>query len=420
MACFFQNQVEGVQSIFGRILIPSSRREWGDFLDRTSSLFLYLFVAAIPFSISATEISAGLAGFALLVHGRIGLSTPARWDMAGVFGLFAAGSILSASFSLDPRVSFIDSKDLFHFLIFYIVLNQVNSLRSLDKFARVLIGAGGIAGLIGLGQTLYRGVDLEHRISGFNSIYMTYAGLLMLILCLASAYLVFTPGEKRNRWIWVSSFLMGSALVLSLTRSAWVGLLTGLILLLAARSKRLLLVLPVAALILLAAAPDGVRTRVKSIVNPNDYSTQERIKVWSSGLWIIRDFPLFGVGQNNFPRVYPDYRYEGVSEPQISHLHNNVLEIGVERGLMGLAVWIAIWVLYFLKSVRILGRLPKEYFVGKMMTLGSMAGVCAFLVAGMFEYNFGDAEIHILVYFLMAIPFVVDKVKPTLKIRSGG
>lgn len=400
-------------------MIPSNRTEWGDFLDRFASLFLCLFVAVIPFSISATEITAGLAGFALLLRGRIGLGVPARWDMAGVFGLFAVASILSASFSLDPRVSFIDSKDLVHFLIFYIVLNQINSLKSMDKLSRILIGAGGIAGLIGLGQTLYRGVDLEHRISGFNSIYMTYAGLLMLILCLSLAYLVFSPGEKRNRWIWLSSILMGSALVLSLTRSAWVGLSVGLILLLAAKNRRLLLVLPVAALVLSLAAPDGVRTRIKSIMDPKDYSTQERVKVWSSGLWIIRDFPLLGVGQNNFPRVYPDYRYEGVAEPHISHLHNNVLEIGVERGLIGLAFWTAIWIFYFFKSIRILAGLPKDYSAGEMMAVGSMAGISAFLVAGMFEYNFGDAEIHILVYFLMGIPFVVDKVKPTLKIRSG-
>jgi hypothetical protein len=39
----------------------------------------------------------------------------------------------------------------------------------------------------------------------------------------------------------------------------------------------------------------------------------------------------------------------------------------------------------------------------------SLAGVAGFLVAGMFEHNFGDAEVVMLVYALMALPWVVDR-----------
>ena len=39
---------------------------------------------------------------------------------------------------------------------------------------------------------------------------------------------------------------------------------------------------------------------------------------------------------------------------------------------------------------------------------GSLAAVAGFLVAGLFEYNFGDSEVIGLLWVVMAFPFVVD------------
>jgi hypothetical protein len=38
-----------------------------------------------------------------------------------------------------------------------------------------------------------------------------------------------------------------------------------------------------------------------------------------------------------------------------------------------------------------------------------MASVTAFHVAGLFEYTFGDSEVVMLVYFLLALPFLVKR-----------
>jgi hypothetical protein len=35
--------------------------------------------------------------------------------------------------------------------------------------------------------------------------------------------------------------------------------------------------------------------------------------------------------------------------------------------------------------------------------------VAGFLVAGLFEHNFGDAEVVMVIYALMALPWVVDR-----------
>jgi len=43
---------------------------------------------------------------------------------------------------------------------------------------------------------------------------------------------------------------------------------------------------------------------------------------------------------------------------------------------------------------------------------GSVAAVAGFLVAGLFEYNFGDSEVIGLVWVVMAFPFVVESGTP--------
>ena len=43
--------------------------------------------------------------------------------------------------------------------------------------------------------------------------------------------------------------------------------------------------------------------------------------------------------------------------------------------------------------------------------VGSLASVIGFHIEGLFEYTFGDSEVITLTYFLMALPFVIQRVR---------
>jgi hypothetical protein len=45
----------------------------------------------------------------------------------------------------------------------------------------------------------------------------------------------------------------------------------------------------------------------------------------------------------------------------------------------------------------------------RALVAGSLAAVGGFLVAGLFEYNFGDSEVIGLLWVVMAFPFVIDR-----------
>ena len=80
-----------------------------------------------------------------------------------------------------------------------------------------------------------------------------------------------------------------------------------------------------------------------------------------------------------------------------------------ERGVPGLAAWIAIWVAFFAASAGTLSRIPAGDEDARALVLGSMAAIAAFLVAGLFEYNFGDTEVLLVALALMALPFIVQR-----------
>jgi O-antigen ligase len=255
---------------------------------------------------------------------------------------------------------------------------------------------------VGFAQILQRGIEINNRISGFNDMYMTYAGLLMLAIMFALALALFTFNKWRDAWIPIAIAIMVAAVLLSLTRNAWIGLFAGGSLLLVLRKPISIVIIPVALAIGLAAAPGKVRDRALSMFDKNQKSNRERIYLWGAGLKIIKDNPVFGVGQNSFPLVYPKYRHPDVKEPNISHLHNNFLELAAERGLVGLFCWSLIWAgaLWIMLRAWILAKVGDRE---RIMTLAaSISGAVAFLTAGMFEYNFGDSEVQMLYYFLLA------------------
>ena len=104
---------------------------------------------------------------------------------------------------------------------------------------------------------------------------------------------------------------------------------------------------------------------------------------------------------------YPEYRDPAARRPGTSHLHSNPIQIAAERGLVGLAAWLAIWIAFFVAAGRIYAALPAARAEDRALVAGSLAAVAGFLIEGLFEYNFGDSEVIGLVWVVMAFPFVV-------------
>jgi len=122
---------------------------------------------------------------------------------------------------------------------------------------------------------------------------------------------------------------------------------------------------------------------------------------------MVLDAPLLGLGPGGVRRHYPEYKNPAARRPGTGHLHNNLVQIAAERGLLGLAAWLGIWIVFFVRAGRIYARLAAGRVDDRALVAGSLAAVSGFLVAGLFEYNFGDSEVIGLLWVVMAFPFVV-------------
>jgi O-antigen ligase len=244
--------------------------------------------------------------------------------------------------------------------------------------------------------------NLGQRPQGALTHYMTYSGVLMLVICAAVARLVF--GSRDRMWPALVMPALVVALALTLSRNAWIGACAAVGLLFILKDFRLSALLPAILAVLIVMAPGGIVTRLQSTFNAQDPANQDRFAMLEIGALIVRDHPLSGVGPNMIPRVYEQYRPDYAVNKSNPHLHNVPMQIAAERGLPALAVWIWFIVVLTVTSFR-------QFRQGRDRVLAatSLAAVAAMLVAGLFEYNFGDSEFLMLFLVLVTLPFAAAR-----------
>src|SRR5262245_4837049 len=187
---------------------------------------------------------------------------------------------------------------------------------------------------------------------------------------------------------------------MTVTRSAWVGVSVGVGLLFVLKDLRLTALIPVVIAMVFALAPDSVTDRIMSVSNLRDPSSRDRIAMVQTGLAMIHDHPLTGVGPNMVQRLYSEYRDPGSVQKTTPHLHNVPLQIAAERGVPALVVWIA-FVVMLAAGVFRLFRSSAD----RTLSAAALAAIGAMLAAGIFEYNFGDSEFLMLFLVIVTLPF---------------
>jgi O-antigen ligase len=371
-------------------------------LERATLALLLCFVASLQISIAAANILGSMAlvcWIAQLVQDRTLPSVPRFfWPLLA----YAGATLVSSAFSQDVRESFIDDKQL----LLFIIVPAVYQIARGDRAALVVdvivsVGAASAAyGIVQYGLLHYD--NLGRRPEGAMSHYMTYSGLLMLVICAAAARLIF--GRRGRTWPALIMPALVVALALTLGRSAWIGASVAVALLLALKDVKLTVLLPVFIALLFALGPGTVTKRVMSIFDVQEPTNQDRLAMIEIGARIVHDHPLTGVGPNMVPRVYAQYRPDYAINKVNPHLHNVPIQIAAERGLPALAIW-----LWFVGAVFVAQWRLFRTRRSVVTAAAGLAAVAGMLAAGLFEYNFGDSEFLMLFLVLVTLPFAAAR-----------
>jgi O-antigen ligase len=342
-----------------------------------------------------------VAYIAAWIAWRRGAMRGRPWAKALVWPLlaFATISLISSAFSINPLVSFDAQPRL---LVFFMV--PLSAMLIDETWWDRLVAGLGVATVIlavwGIVQWFQvTGNHLEHRITGPLAHYMLYSGWLLLAVLVLLAEATLRPSWRRL-WLFGAAGLGVTAIGLSLTRNAWVGLAVGLLMLAAVWHRRLLLVYPVLALVIWLAAPRSVLDRVVSTFDLTQHANYDRLCMALSGLEMIHDYPLTGVGPDMVPELYPLYRRDDAPRWRVPHLHNNIVQIAAERGLPALAVYFWLIGTFFAVTWR---GLPRLHGASRSAVAATLVAVAGISVAGLFEYNFWQAVVQYLTLVLMGV-----------------
>ena len=401
-------------AVFGIFLFGLNAPLWAVAAIIVSELTISSYMVSTPFGI---DISLRLLLVLLTALVLWRLSSRERLYLGpGAKGVLIPASILAGlSVIADLTNSgfasaFKDFRSVLAGLLIIVLLAAVaNNLKDLKKLCAVILVGATASALVGIMQhyqflgtgesTLIPGFLASWggapRVPGMAETELELSYVLSAAIPVAVGVYLARGVEARTRVVLVISMMtMALGLYFTYTRSALLALGVGLIALIVFAKTRIRGEIVLAALLLAVAFISvygilegnylGGRTAADQ-----DESTVSRKIVWQAGIGIVQDSPIFGIGDDRFLTVSPQYasrvdptllsweeeRYWGYRSLGSVQLHNDYLMIWVSYGTIALVMYL--WLL-----VAVLRNFINSYRSSSLSFIrGLSVGLAAALVA---------------------------------------
>jgi O-antigen ligase len=255
----------------------------------------------------------------------------------------------------------------------------------------------------------------DWRATGFYGDWVTYAEVLQLIASLALGLFLALPVKKSLLGWLLFAAIVGFvfALALTVTRASWIGLAISMAVMLAMSvSRRTLLIAGACAIPLVLAGLFLLQQkRNVGLIDADDQSTSWREMVWREGTQLLVSKPrhlLVGVGMDSIKGHWQEWGLFDHGRQPIGHMHSNLLQIALERGVPALIVWLLLLAVYARMLIGVI-RASVDLPEARGLTLGAFGGLAGFFVSGLVHYNWGDSEVVTVFYFIMGLTLVVER-----------
>jgi O-antigen ligase len=378
---------------------------------------------------------------------RIG---PFLWPML-IFLAAAAFSIVIA-YAHNTAFRTFHEEVLAPLLYLVLALTCLRTRSDLTRLLAALLGSALVISLLAIVQYFFFKNTLVLESDGIRRVHTVYGsansiGLLLdYTLPLGLAWLLMSQSWRTRLLAGALCLPLIVALYLSQSHGAWIAItVAGLfIIALNLRNRKLLLIGGVAVvvgfLVLVVAFPRAFDFIFEGHANATGVTTlSRRLYLWESAWNMIRDYPWFGVGMDNWLCYYSNnpicnahkLHYWIVNyppnkgtdtglrdEPSLSHPHNIFLHVWASIGIFGLLAFIAVLILFYRLFVRILYRLryalcekPEQL---RWMTVGVGAAMLAALVQGLGDSAFLEQDLAFCFWMLVTALMLIRVLSGTL------
>ena len=256
----------------------------------------------------------------------------------------------------------------------------------------------------------------DWRATGFYGQFVTYAEVLQLVIALALG--IFVSLRVKRSWagglLLISLAGLGGALLLTVTRASWLGcLVSTLIILLLGVSRRALILMGLLAIPLILAGLFVLQQkRNVAFIDQADQSTTWRETVWREGFSLLVSKPrhlLVGIGMDSIKKHWRAWGMFDNGQIPWGHMHSNLLQIALERGVPALILWLSLLFVYAQTLWRSLRAGAKLEWLERGIFLGALGGLAGFFTSGLVHYNWGDSEVVMILYMIMGLALAIQR-----------
>jgi len=363
--------------------------------------------------------------------------------------LFSLVCLLSVAYSflIHPEMklailSFAGRNLLFLFLncifVFYMTVSLLKDERNIKRLTYIGLAVGTLASFYAILQ--HRGIEpiWPTKIEPFGTRSVStfgnpnfLASFLILLLPLVAILALLEKSSMRKLFLGGLFAINFFGLLITRTRSAWLGLFVALIFILLflflqqlsllLRNRKWLIflscILLLAILYPVRVEQDGERRvmvvrlameKVKGLTNIKQMAYVQRFLIWKSAWSMFKERPILGHGWGNFEILYPFHqgKYLKIEEYQpfrthANNAHNEILEIVSQTGILGLGIYSWLFILFFKMGMAGYKRLNIEY--DKSLVLGLLAAILGMLLDNLLNVSLHFPMPALLFWILMGL-----------------
>jgi O-antigen ligase len=345
-------------------------------------------------------------------HAPLPMAAPAGWGFAVL-----ALCLLSTPGAPDTTLAVKQDVDIvLGLLLVLTTLSAASSLAAVRRLAHLLLAVGLAIAVLSLGHAsalhaVAGAQRVDNRLRGTFTEPNQFGGFSAMVLALAIA-MVLGARSRRERW-WAAAVaaVVASAMLLSLSRGAWLGfLLAGAVLLVFCRRARR--ALAVGLVVTLAAVPffglltpdipqvTIVRQRVSTIHLPANTPYDSRPAIWREAAREITAAPMLGQGPGQFPVVSVTAASESATV-YADHAHDVLLTVAAEAGIPAALCLVGFTLTMLVVLSRTVRRLRDSADAAMVAGLG--AALTVVIGQGIVDFTLRNADIFLLLSVLVGL-----------------
>ncbi len=367
----------------------------------------------LPTMVICTEIIITFISFILkVVRGKRSF----KFDLLDAFVLiFAIILLLGGVFSVTPSESIPPACVFLCFMMaYFLIVNLIKTKEQISKLLILSLAAFALCSLYGIYQNFFAAPDttwtdedmfseIETRVVSTFENPNVFGEYLIMLIPLAFTVLLFAKGFYKCVFSFGMLAISGLALIYTWSRGAWIGCILAFLIFFIIVNRNAIgiyLLSLIAVPISIPILPDSIVERFSSIGNMTDSSTSYRVFIWEASLNMIRDFFFtgIGVGTTAFQTVYSEYALSGIETAP--HAHNLYLQLMIELGVFGFAVFVFTMFLFFAKVFTFLRDCESRE---ARLTVGAIScGLLAILAQGLTDYVWYNYRVFGFFWMLLA------------------